>query len=219
MADRLRAQGHRAFAPSFTGMGDREHLLTKAITIETFVRDLIEVITTQELSDVILVGHSFGGVPITGVADRMPEKLHHLVYLDSIVLESGKTGFSVYPPKEVAERIAAADAANGGLAVPVPKTLPASWGFKEGTPDYAWVLRRLTPTPLNAYRTALELHAPVGHGVPKTYIHCTKPENPTIAASRALVRSQPDWTWVDFAGPHDAMITDPDEIAALLLAI
>ncbi|MCW6507753.1 alpha/beta fold hydrolase [Lichenifustis flavocetrariae] len=219
VADRLRALGHRAFTPSFTGMGDREHLLTKAITIDTFIEDLSEVIKTEELSDVILVAHSFGGVPITGVADRLPEKLRHLVYLDSIVLENGQTGFSVYPPKEAEDRIAAATKANGGVAVPIPKALPAAWGFTEGTPDYAWVLRRITPTPLNAYLTPLTLHAPFGNGVPKTYIHCVKPENPVIEGSRALVRSQPGWNWIDFPGPHDSMITDPDGIVNLLLKI
>jgi len=204
VADRLRARGARAFTPSYTGMGDRAHLLNKDITIETFVRDVIEVLQTEELSNVVLVGHSFGGVPITGVADRMPEKLRHLVYLDSVLIESGQTAFSLYPPKEVEERIAASNKANGGLAVPNPKTLPPSWGFTEGTADYAWVMRRLTPTPLGAYTSALNLHAPVGNGLPKTYIRCEKPENPTLASSRAIVKSLAGWNWIDFPGPHDA---------------
>ena len=219
VADRLRARGARAFTPSYTGMGDRAHLLNKDITIETFVRDVIEVLQTEELSNVVLVGHSFGGVPITGVADRMPEKLRHLVYLDSVVIESGQTAFSLYPPKEVEERIAASNKANGGLAVPNPKTLPPSWGFTEGTADYAWVMRRLTPTPLGAYTSALNLHAPVGNGLPKTYIRCEKPENPTLASSRAIVKSSAGWNWIDFPGPHDCMITQPDELVKLLLEI
>lgn len=200
-------------------MGDREHLLSKDITIDTFVNDIVEVIKTEELSDVILVAHSFGGVPITGVADKVPETLRHLVYLDSVLLESGQTGFSVYPPKEVEERIAASNKANGGLAVPNPKALPPSWGFQDGTADYAWVMRRITPTPLRAYLTALDLHAPIGNGVPKTYIHCNKPENPVLEGSRTLVKSQPGWTWIDFEGPHDSMITKPDDIVKLLLQV
>ena len=219
VADRLRAQGHRVFTPSFTGMGDRAHLLSKDITIDTFVRDLIEVLETEELSDVILVGHSFGGVPISGVADRAPEKIRHLVYLDSVVLESGQSGFSVYPPKEVEERIEASNKANGGLAVPNPKALPPSWGFTVGTSDYAWVMRRITPTPLRAYTTSLDLHAPIGNGLPKTYIHCNKPENPVLDGSRALVKPLSGWNWIDFPGPHDSMITEPDEIVKLLLQI
>ncbi len=219
VADRLRAQGHRAFTPSYTGMGDRAHLLSRDITIETFVQDVAEVLVTEELSEVILVGHSFGGVSISGVADRMPEKIRHLVYLDAVVLESGKTAFSNYPPKDVEERIAASNRANGGLAVPNPKTLPPSWGFTEGTCDYAWVTRRITPTPLRAYMTALDLRAPVGNELPKTYIHCNKPDNPVIEGSRALVKSWSGWNWIDFPGPHDSMITQPDEIVKLLLQV
>jgi pimeloyl-ACP methyl ester carboxylesterase len=219
VADRLRARGARAFTPSYTGMGDRAHLLTKDITIETFVRDILEVFETEELSHVVLVGHSFGGVPISGVADRIPEKIRHLVYLDAVAIESGQTAFSTYPPKEVEERIAASNKANGGLAVPIPKTLPPSWGLKEGTEDYAWVLRRVTPTPLGAYTTALDLHAPIGNGLPKTFVRCTKPENPTIEPSRSLVKSLSGWNWVDFPGPHESMITQPDEIVKLLLQV
>lgn len=219
VAERLRTQGHRVFTPSYTGMGDREHLLSKDITIDTFVEDVAEVIKTEELSDVVLVGHSFGGVPISGVADRMPDKLRHLVYLDAIVLESGKTAFSNYPQKEVEERIALSNKVNGGLAVPNPKALPPSWGFTPGTPDYAWMMRRITPTPLRAYMTALNLRAPIGNNVPKTYIRCFKPENPVIEGSRKLVKSMSGWNWIDFPGPHDSMITDPDGITRLLLQV
>jgi len=219
IADRLRAQGHKCLTPSYTGMGDRVHLLNKTITIDTFIEDLTNTITAEELSDVILVGHSFGGVPISGVADRIPEKLKHLVYLDSIVLENGQAAFSLYPQREVEERIAAADAANGGLAVPVPKKLPPVWGFREGSPDYEWVLRRLSPHPLRSYQTPLVLKNPIGNHLPKTYIHCEQPENPVIEQSRKLVRSLPDWTWIDFKGPHDSMITHPSQITDLLLSV
>jgi len=217
IADQLREQGHRVFTPSYAGMGDRAHLLNKNITIDTFVQDIVEVLVTEELSDVVLVGHSFGGVPITGVADRLPEKIRSLVYLDSVVLESGRSAFSDFPREVVAERIEAANKANGGLAVPVPNVLPPSWGFSEGTPDYDWVMRRLTPMPLGACTSALELQAPIGNGLPKTYVHCTTPEHHVLEGSRRLVRSLPGWNWIDFSGPHDCMITHPQEIAKLLL--
>ena len=108
VAERLAAAGHRVYAPSYTGMGDRAHLLSRSITIDTFVEDLVQVIQTEELNDVILVGHSFGGIPITGVADRIPERLAHLVYFDAIVLQSGQNAFSVYPQADADARIAAA---------------------------------------------------------------------------------------------------------------
>src|SRR5262249_56769044 len=142
------------YAPSYTGMGDRAHLLTKDITINTFVEDLVQVIQSEELTNVILVGHSFGGVPISGVADRIPEKIAHLVYLDSVLVESGRSAFSYYPPAEVEARIKAAEKATNGVAVPEPQQLPALWGFgKGGGPDYGWVGRRPNPHPRPDFTT------------------------------------------------------------------
>ena len=218
VAERLRSKGHTVYTPSYTGMGDRAHLLSKDITIDTFVEDLVGVIQSYELTKVVLVGQSFGGVPISGVADRIPDRIAYLVYLDSVVVESGRTAFSYYPPAEAEARIKAAEKATNGLAVPVPQTLPAVWGLgKEGDPDYDWVRRRLTPHPLRTYTTVLTLRAPVGNGLPRTYVHCTQPPNPVLEASTKLVRSWSGWKWVDLAAPHDAIITHPDDVVAVLL--
>src|SRR5262249_60021675 len=102
------------YAPSYTGMGDRAHLLTKDITINTFVEDLVQVFESEELTNVVLVGHSFGGVPISGAADRIPKKIAHLIYLDSVLVESGRSAFSYYPPAEVEARIKSAEKATKG---------------------------------------------------------------------------------------------------------
>src|SRR5581483_3907256 len=103
-------------------------------------------------SDVILVGHSFGGVPISGAADRIPGRIRRLVYLDGVVLESGKSPFDAYPPQEVQSRIAAAKRIGDALAVLPPDPLPAAWGLQPGTTDYDWVARQLTPMPLTVYQ-------------------------------------------------------------------
>lgn len=219
VADRLRAAGHRVFAPSYTGMGDRSHLLSKSITIDTFIDDLIRVIESEELEDVVLVGHSFGGVPITGVADRIPERIGHLVYFDSVILESGKDSFSNYPKEEAEARIAAAGKATGGLAVPVPDPLPPVWGIARGTPGYEWARRQLTPHPLGSYTTPLNLNNPIGNGLPKTYIHCTEPSHPVLQSSRELVKSQAGWNWVGIAAPHEAHITHPELLTPVLLKV
>ena len=217
VAEQLRSQGHKVYAPSYTGMGDRAHLLNKDITIDTFVEDLVQVIRSAELTDVVLVGHSFGGVPITGVADRIPDKIAHLVYLDAVVLESGQSAFSNYPPETAKARIKAAEEATNGLAVPVPEQLSAAWGLgKPGDPDYDWVRRRLTPHPLRSYITALTLRGPVGNNLPRTYVHCTQPSLAGLETSRKLVRSMSGWQWVELAAPHDAMITHPDAVVRLL---
>ncbi len=220
VADRLRAKGHTVYTPSFTGMGDRAHLLSKDITIDTFVEDLVQVIQREELTRIVLVGHSFGGVPISGVADRLPERIAHLVYLDSVVVESGRSAFSYYPPAEAEARTKAAEKATNGLAVPVPQPLPAAWGLgKEGDPDYEWVRRRLSPHPLRTYTTPLTIRALVGNSLPRTYVHSTQPSYPVLEASRQLVRSWSGWRWVDLTAPHDSMITHPDDVAGVLLAV
>jgi len=199
-------------------MGDRVHLLNKEITINTFVEDLLQVIQSEELTEVVLVGHSFGGVPISGVADRIPDRIARLVYLDALVLESGKHAFSNFPPAEAEARIKAAEKATNGLAVPVPEPLPGVWGLgRQGDPDYDWVHRRLSPHPLRTYITALTLSAPVGNNLPRTYVHSTQPEHPVLEDSRRLVRSWEGWQWVDLAAPHDSMITHPDAVVGLLL--
>jgi pimeloyl-ACP methyl ester carboxylesterase len=217
VAERL--QGHRVHTPSFTGMGDRAHLLTADITMTSFVDDLVGLIEAEDLRDVILVGHSLGGVPITGAAERIPDRIRRLVYLDGVVLESGKSPFDTYPPEDVASRIAAAERTGNGLGVPPPDPLPPAWGLAPGTPDHDWVVRQLSATPLRVYQTALALKGPVGAGLPRTYIHCTAPRSPVIAPSAALVKSWQGWDWIDFPGPHDAMITHPEAIADILLKL
>ena len=113
VAQSLRAAGHTVFTPTQTGLGERRHLLSRDITLDTFVLDVVNVIESEELGDVILVGHSFGGITITAVADRLPERLRHLVYLDAGVVHSGASVFAEYPADLVAARRNAAAASPG----------------------------------------------------------------------------------------------------------
>ncbi|WP_245481847.1 alpha/beta hydrolase [Mesorhizobium sp.] len=98
MAANLRKMGYHVTTPTQTGVGERAHLLCKDITPDTFVTDIVNHIVTEELSDVILVGHSLGGISITGAADRIPDHISHLVYLDGAIVESGQSVFSTMPP-------------------------------------------------------------------------------------------------------------------------
>ena len=102
VADRLRGMGHSVSTPTQTGLGERKHLLSKDITLDTFAADVINHIEAEELTEVILVGHSFGGTSITGAADKIPNRIRHLVYLDSVILENGKSVFSALPADVVA---------------------------------------------------------------------------------------------------------------------
>ena len=156
VADRLRTAGHQVFTPTQTGLGERKHLLSKDITLDTFTKDIANVIEAEELSSVILVGHSFGGLAISGTADAMPDRIRHLVYLDSLMVEGGKSPFDSLPPDVVAARRKAAEETSGGLSLPAPP--PSAFGVSDAK-DTDWVKRRLTPHPLGTYTSTLNIKA------------------------------------------------------------
>src|ERR1700686_5535843 len=157
VADRLRAAGHHVFTPTQTGLGERKHLLSKDITLDTFTKDIANVIEAEELTNIVLVGHSFGGLAISGVADAMPERIRHLVYLDSLMVEGGKSPFDSLPPDVVAARRKAAEESSGGLSLPAPP--PSAFGISDAK-DTEWLKPRLTPQPLGTYTSALNIKGP-----------------------------------------------------------
>jgi pimeloyl-ACP methyl ester carboxylesterase len=216
VAARLGARGHRVFTPTQTGLGERRHLLSPAVTLETFAADLVNMLVSEELDDVVLVGHSFGGAPITAAADRVPERIRHLVYLDSTILENGQAPFDLLPPDVVAHRTHLAQESSGGLSMPPPP--PEAFGVPAG-PDAEWLARHLTPHPFATFTDRLRLANPPGNGLPRTYICCTDPIYAPLEAARRRVKSQPGWNWREIATGHDAMVTMPDALAQMLIGI
>ena len=211
VAKTLQARGHSVFTPTQTGCGERSHLLSKNITLDTFVDDIANVIQWEDLNDIILVGHSFGGNAISGVADRMPGRIRLLVYLDAIMLEGGQTMFDSLPPEVAATRLKAAQA-SGGLGVAPP---PAAL-FDIGDPQLArYVEARLTPHPLGTYTSPLNLTHPVGNGLPAVYVQCTHPSFAMLQSSRDWVKAHGMKT-VEIKTGHDAMITAPELLSHLL---
>lgn len=215
VAERLRAAGRRVLAPDLTGLGRKSHLLSAAITLDTCIADVTDLIEAEDLSGVVLVGHSFGGAVVLGVADRVAARLHGLVFLDSLILESGRSPFDMLAPAVAAERRRLVREAGGGIALPVPPV--SAFGIPEDHPAAEGVRRRLVPHPAGTYESALTLVHPLGNGLPCTYVHCTQPSYPPLEGSRALARARPDWRWRTLATGHDAMVTAPDALARLLL--
>ena len=217
VADILRDNGHRVFTPTQTGLGERRHLLSHEVTLDVFVDDLANLLEAEELHDIVLVGHSFGGLAVSSVADRMPERIRHLVFLDGLILQGGQSPFSVLPADVVAKRRKQAADTADGLAIPVPPV--TVFGIAEDHPEAAWVQRRLTPHPLGSYESPLKLANPVGNGRPCTYIRCTDPAYGPLEASRQWVADQPGWQRQGIATGHDAMVTAPRELAQALATI
>jgi pimeloyl-ACP methyl ester carboxylesterase len=104
VAQILRSNGHRVFTPTLSGLGERSNLLSPQIDLQVFIQDVVDVLEQHDLSDVILVGHSFGGISIAGAADRVPQRIRQLVFLDAVVLSNGETAFSRLPPEIAAAR-------------------------------------------------------------------------------------------------------------------
>jgi pimeloyl-ACP methyl ester carboxylesterase len=208
----LWAAGHRVFAVTLTGVGERAHLLTRQIGLDTHIADVAALFETEELLDAILVGHSYGGMVITGAADRISARLRHLVYLDAMVPHSGESWSSSHTPEtQTARRRAIAE--HGTLPAPDP----ALFGLQGD--DRAWVARRQTPQPGACYDMPLHFDAEELARLPRTFIDCTAPALPTIAASRARVRAEPGWRVIEIATGHDAMISAPEALLAALLAL
>ena len=212
----LRAAKHDVFAVTLTGVGERAHLLSRDITLGTHIDDVVNLIGCEELSNVVLVGHSYGGMIVTGAADRLltrqPGVLRHLVYIDAMVPHPGESWSSHHAPELVAERLAASAAHPHG-ALPPPDA--ALYGLSGA--DCAWVNRRQTPHPFGQYREALQFDAARLAALPRTFIDCTNPAWPSIAPMRHRVRSEPGWRVRELATGHDAMVSASGPLARLLL--
>ncbi|NML48669.1 alpha/beta hydrolase [Ramlibacter sp. G-1-2-2] len=218
----LAAQGHRVYPVTLTGVGERAHLLSSLITLETHVADVAGVIEAEELQDVVLAVHSYGGMIGTAIADRMPQRLKHLVYVDAVVPKPGESWSGTHAGATREARIAAAQA-SPDYAFPPPD--PSVFGLH--AQDHAWVQRRQTPHPGHTYQAPLDFDPKRVAGVPRTFIDCTAPPLATIDVIRRRVRDPRYWdgAWVGGAGMrvvematgHDPMISAPDDLVRLLL--
>lgn len=218
---RLAAAGHRVHAPTLTGVGERAHLLSSAITLETHVADVRGVIEAEELQDVVLAVHSYAGMLGTAIADRMGERLRHLVYVDAVVPRPGESWSSTHARTTREARLAAA-AASPDHAFAVPD----AGGYGLQGEDLAWVQRRMTPHPGHTYEAPLDFDPARVARVPRTFVDCTAPRLPTIDPIRPRVRDPKFWDghWmagggarvVELACGHDPMVDQAEALAAIL---
>jgi pimeloyl-ACP methyl ester carboxylesterase len=218
-AEVLRARGHRVFAPSLTGLGDRAHLFSKDISLQTHVADILAVIETEELSDFVLVGHSYGGFVISGVADTLRERVSRYVYLDGSVPPDMSPGASFSwagfnPPEAREARLKSVQEQGKGVGLPAPP--PSAFAVTEPA-DVAWLQRRLRPMPLQTYIGTFTFKNSGSNGLKRTYIASTKPAYALLAAARDRIRGDQTWSFMTIETGHNSMVTAPDKLAALLM--
>jgi pimeloyl-ACP methyl ester carboxylesterase len=221
VVDALQAQGHRAFAVTLTGVGDRAHLMSPLITLETHIADVANTVEAEELQQVVLAVHSYAGMIGTALADRMPQRLKHLVYVDAVVPRPGESWSSTHASATREARIAAAEA-SPDYSFPAPD--PTVFGL--AAEDHEWVRRRQTPHPGHTYQAPLQFDPRRVAGVPRTFVDCVKPRLGTIDSIRPRVRDPNFWdgAWaggggirvVELATGHDPMVSAPAELTRLL---
>ncbi|WP_421724633.1 alpha/beta fold hydrolase [Bauldia sp.] len=208
----LRERGHAVTALTQTGLGERSHLLSTEITVDTFVADLVNTLVWRDLHDVVVVGHSFGGITVTGAADAVPERIAKLIYLDAAIVEDSETWFGLLPEDIAADRLRQGEESSGGLSLPVAPvesfgvTAPDDKAFLEGC---------LMPHPLGTFTTPVKLNNPVGNGLPVAYIACTAPPYPPAKGAHERARAK-GWPMHELATGHDAMVLAPQDTANLI---
>ncbi|MEU6132265.1 alpha/beta fold hydrolase [Saccharopolyspora sp. NPDC047091] len=208
----LESAGHRVLAPSLTGYGDKVHLLGPEVGLGTHVDDVADLIEGEDLDDIVLVGHSYAGMVVSGVAHRVPKRIAHLVFLDAMVPEDGETAVDVQPVTEQLIDVAV----DGWRVPPMPEQPPPLGLFGVTDPDdVAWLRSMLSDQPVRCLQEPVRMDDPSARAIPRTHIHCVggRPagitRRPVPAGER--VRELPTG--------HDCMITTPVELAALLLEV
>jgi pimeloyl-ACP methyl ester carboxylesterase len=216
----LRAQGHTVHAVTLTGVGERAHLRTPSIQLDVHLNDVIGLIRAEELQDIVLVGHSYGGMVITGAADRLAAlgiRIQHLVYVDAMVPVPGEGWGMGHPPEIVKARQAAAAAHDNALPPPDPRD------FGIDGADREWLQRRQVPHPFGMYREPMDFDGARWAAWPRTFIDCHQPAYVTIQASRDRVREQQrahgGWRIVEIATGHCPMVSAPAALVRHLLAV
>jgi pimeloyl-ACP methyl ester carboxylesterase len=219
----LRSAGHDVYTPTLTGLGESSHLVSKIdrITLATHVDDVTNLLFYEDLSDVVLVGHSYAGMVITGVAAKEPRRLSRVVYYDAYVPFEGENEISLWPPEEQARVQAEIRKGNRFRPLP-PDGTPAGFAKFLGITDpdmVDWAQRRFTPHPISTYEDPPPKGSQESASIPRAFIHCTVgPFAPWFGVFAERARKQ-GWEMHDLSAGHDAMLTNPKGLADILMRI
>ncbi|WP_336210202.1 alpha/beta hydrolase [Nonomuraea sp. LPB2021202275-12-8] len=215
----LTQAGLRVFAPSLTGHGEKEHLLGPEVGLDTHVADIVDLLVEEDLTDVVLVGHSYAGMVISAVANQVPDRIAGLVYVDAMVPADGETVLDVMPLTRHLLELAA-DSKTPWRIPPLPEG-PAPIGLFGVTDpaDTVWLRTMLSDESVRCFQQPVRLNNPATAAIPRTHIHCVG-STPEGVTRRPVPATQPNGTpsqvW-ELQSGHDCMIIVPGELTELLL--
>jgi len=211
VSDRLEKKGHKVFTPTMTGLGERSHLLDAKINLATHVTDIVNVIKWESLNDIVLVGHSYGGAVVSGVAEQMPEAIGCFVFLDAFVPENGESVASLTTRRQAIEELVQ----KGETSMkPVPAAV-----FQVNENDRAWVDRMCTPHPLATFTDKPTLTGARNRVAKKAYIRAVGYANPPFDAARDKLKATAGWRIYEVPCGHDVMVDMPDRLTEILLEV
>lgn len=219
----LRAAGHEVDTPTLTGLGERSHLASPEINFETHVQDIINLLEYEDLHAVILVGHSLGGTVIEAAAHRVPERIAHLIFLDALIPEDGKSAFDLWIDHGFGAAVRQAqehvEREGDGWYI-APHTPDSTTLGVTDEADIQWMSERLEPIPVETMRQPVRLGNPEAEALPRAYIRCTETETEGLIPSLAeRVRDDSAWTYRKMAACHDVMVTEPGLLAEMLIEL
>ena len=209
----LETQGYPVYTPTLTGLGERSHLLNEEIGLDTHIQDIVSVLEYEDLNNVVLVGHSYGGMVITGVAGKSAERISHLVYLDAFLPENGKALKDYLPGNNSGNN---QPQEKRDWKVP-PRSTAIEFGVKEKE-DIDWTEKRLEPQSAKTFVQAVTIENPISDSIKKVYIQLTE-DSPWFVEASEKAQTNGFESIKYFGGGHDAMISQPVEIAKIFISI
>lgn len=207
--------GHEVYTLTLTGLGERVHLLTPEVNLTTHIRDVVNVLFYEDLHDVVLVGQSYGGMVVTGVAEQAAERIRRLVYLDAFIPHDGESAFDIVP--SIREDWSKHVEEINGVRVKVPwgrDFLTSAWGITDPG-DLAWMEQRDTPMPLATCEEPIHLSENHAAGLPRGFIRCTQ----SALVQLAERAQEQGLDYHELPTGHVSMVTAPRELASLLIQI
>ncbi len=209
----LRSAGHDVYTPTLTGLGDRSHLAHPRAGLSLHIEDIVQLFDYENLDDVVLVGHSYGGLVVSGVAEACENQITDLVYLDGFLPDHGQSAWDITPDGKVQWEKKAEESGAGWLVPPVD---PVEMYAVSDPDDARWLQEKMVPTPLYTHEESL--HAPDERrkGLPQAYISCRQYE---VFKPMAQKARREGIRYYELDTGHDAMVTAPDELTNILLDI
>lgn len=212
----LQAKGHRVFTPTLTGVGESAHLASASVGVSTHIQDVIGLIEKNELQDIVLLGHSYGGMVITGVGEKLASKIRAIVYLDAFIPEDGQALF--HHPPDAARIGMIMDAIENGDGWQVTPRPPEYFGVKDKA-NIDWIKQQCTKQPLLTFTQPVRTKGAWKKIPRKVYIRAEGHPGPVFAPFGDMARASKDWDYHAMPCGHEIMIEMPNELAEILLGL